>query len=59
VNNARREGADLQAMIDAEQEAKGEPTFQLQPWDWSYYTEKVRQGEVRASTNPSSSPTSR
>jgi peptidyl-dipeptidase Dcp len=43
VANARREGADLQAMIDAEQAAKGEPTFQLQPWDWAYYTEKVRQ----------------
>jgi len=42
VNNARREGADLQAMIDAEQEAKRQPTFQLAPWDWSYYSEKVR-----------------
>jgi peptidyl-dipeptidase Dcp len=31
VNNARREGADLQAMIDAEQEAKRQPTFQLAP----------------------------
>jgi peptidyl-dipeptidase Dcp len=43
VANARREGADLQAMIDAEQAAKGEPTFKLEPWDWAYYTEKVRQ----------------
>ncbi|HOU65664.1 MAG TPA: M3 family metallopeptidase, partial [Thermomonas sp.] len=42
VNNARREGADLQAMIDAEQKAKRQPTFQLAPWDWSYYSEKVR-----------------
>ena len=42
VANARREGAALQAMIDKEQAAKGEPTFQLQPWDWAYYTEKVR-----------------
>ena len=42
VANARREGADLQAMIDAEQKAKGEPTFALQPWDWAYYSEKVR-----------------
>ncbi len=42
VANARREGADLQAMIDAEQKAKGQPAFQLQPWDWSYYSEKVR-----------------
>src|SRR5690606_3275194 len=22
--------------------AKGEPSFELQPWDWAYYTEKVR-----------------
>jgi peptidyl-dipeptidase Dcp len=42
VANARREAADLQAMIDKEQAAKGEPTFQLQPWDWAFYTEKVR-----------------
>ncbi|MDQ3228812.1 MAG: M3 family metallopeptidase [Pseudomonadota bacterium] len=43
VANAKREAADLQAMIDREQKSKGQPTFQLQPWDWSYYAEKVRQ----------------
>ncbi|TKR33460.1 M3 family metallopeptidase [Luteimonas gilva] len=42
VANAKKEAADLQAMIDKEQAAKGEPAFQLQPWDWSFYTEKVR-----------------
>jgi peptidyl-dipeptidase Dcp len=42
VANAKREGAAIQAMIDKEQAAKGEPTFALQPWDWAYYTEKVR-----------------
>lgn len=42
VANARNEGAALQAMIDKEQAAKGEPSFELQPWDWAYYTEKVR-----------------
>ncbi|EIL88117.1 peptidyl-dipeptidase Dcp [Rhodanobacter fulvus Jip2] len=42
VANAKREGAALQSMIDKEQAAKGEPTFQLEPWDWAYYTEKVR-----------------
>lgn len=41
--NARREGADLQAMIDAEQQRAGRPSFQLEPWDWAYYSEKVRQ----------------
>ena len=38
VANAKREAADLQALIDAE---GGD--FQLAPWDWAYYTEKVRQ----------------
>ncbi|MEO7052047.1 MAG: M3 family metallopeptidase [Rhodanobacter sp.] len=42
VANAKHEGAALQAMIDKAQAAKGEPTFQLAPWDWAYYTEKVR-----------------
>jgi peptidyl-dipeptidase Dcp len=45
VANARREGAELQAMIDKEQKAKGQPTFQLEPWDWQYYAEKVRQAK--------------
>jgi len=38
IANARREAADLQAMIDTE---GGE--FQLASWDWDYYAEKVRQ----------------
>ncbi len=42
VANARREGADLQAMIDTEQKAAGQPTFELAAWDWSHYSEKVR-----------------
>ncbi|MGO1893566.1 MAG: M3 family metallopeptidase, partial [Luteimonas sp.] len=32
VANAKREAEKLQAMIDQEQAAKGEPSFQLQPW---------------------------
>jgi peptidyl-dipeptidase Dcp len=43
VANAKREAADLQAMIDKEQKAKKQPTFKLEPWDWAYYAEKVRQ----------------
>jgi peptidyl-dipeptidase Dcp len=43
VANARREAADMQAVIDAEQKAKGEPSFKLEPWDWAFYAEKVRQ----------------
>ena len=38
VANAKREAADLQAMID--KEGGG---FQLAPWDWAFYSEKVRQ----------------
>ncbi len=45
VANAKKEAADLQAMIDKEQAARGEPSFELQPWDWAYYTEKVRQAK--------------
>ncbi len=45
VANARREGVELQRTIDAEQKAKGQPTFQLQPWDWDFYSEKVRKAK--------------
>ncbi|MGH8110297.1 MAG: M3 family metallopeptidase [Arenimonas sp.] len=45
VANARKEGAVLQAMIDSEQKAKGYKSFSLEPWDWSYYTEKVRKAQ--------------
>ncbi len=45
VANARKEGAVLQAMIDKEQKAKGQPTFKLEPWDWAFYTEKVRKAQ--------------
>jgi len=38
VANAKREAADLQAVIDAEG-----GNFKLASWDWDYYTEKVRQ----------------
>lgn len=36
VANARREAADIQAIIDAEG-----GNFQLAPWDWAYYSQKV------------------
>ncbi|HRQ64630.1 MAG TPA: M3 family metallopeptidase [Xanthomonadaceae bacterium] len=38
VANARREAADIQAMIASEGH-----DFELAPWDWSFYSEKVRQ----------------
>jgi peptidyl-dipeptidase Dcp len=40
VGNARREAADLQEVINRDGEG-GE--FQLEAWDWAYYSEKVRQ----------------
>ncbi len=45
VANAKKEAAELQAMIDAEQKAKGQPTFKLEPWDWAFYSEKVRKAK--------------
>lgn len=42
VASARQEAAELQKLIDADQAAKGQPSFTLQPWDWSYYAEKLR-----------------
>ena len=38
VANARREAADLQALI---RETEADP-FELASWDWLYYTEKLR-----------------
>ena len=51
VANARKEGAVLQAMIDSEQKSKGEKSFALEPWDWSYYTEKVRKAQYNFDQN--------
>ncbi len=38
VANAEREAADMQAIIDSE-----DGDFKLAAWDWSFYSEKVRQ----------------
>jgi peptidyl-dipeptidase Dcp len=50
----REEAADMQKLIDAEAAASGAASFALQPWDWFFYSEKVRkarydfdQAEVR------------
>ena len=40
VSHAAEEANEIQKMIDAE---KG--GFKLQPWDWSYYAEKVRKAK--------------
>ena len=39
---AHAEAADIQKLIDAQAAAAGTASFALQPWDWFYYTEKVR-----------------
>ncbi|PTX97830.1 M3 family metallopeptidase [Opitutus sp. ER46] len=42
VANARREAADIQALIDAD---KG--GFKVASWDWDFYSEKVRQARYK------------
>ena len=42
ARNAIHERARLQAVADELQRAAGEPTFDLEPWDWPYYAERVR-----------------
>jgi peptidyl-dipeptidase Dcp len=45
VANAESEAASLQKSIDAAGES-----FSLQPWDWAYYTERVRQQRYHLDT---------
>jgi len=40
VDNAKREAADMQKIVDAE---KGD--FQISAWDWDFYSEKVRKAK--------------
>jgi len=51
VARARSEGADIQAQIDRDQAALKQPTFQLEPWDWSYYAEQVRKAKYDLDEN--------
>src|SRR6267378_250182 len=39
---ARAEAADIQKLIDAQARVSGAPSFTLQPWDWSFYSQQVR-----------------
>jgi peptidyl-dipeptidase Dcp len=39
---ARQDGADMQQLIDAEAAANHTATFTLAPWDWAFYSEKLR-----------------
>ena len=46
VANARQEAADIQALIDAQ-----DGGFKLEPWDWSFYAEQVRQARYDLDEN--------
>lgn len=46
LNTARAEVAAMQALADAEGDA-----IKLEPWDWWYYTEKVRQQKFNLDEN--------
>jgi peptidyl-dipeptidase Dcp len=41
--NARKDAAELQKLADADARANHVKSFQLQPWDWAYYAEQLRQ----------------
>ncbi len=42
IGNMKSEAAELQKAIDEDCAARRQPSFKLQPWDWSYYAERVR-----------------
>ena len=46
VANTEKEAADIQAMID-----KTSGKFELAPWDWEFYAEKVRQEKYALDAN--------
>ncbi len=43
LSNARKDAAELQKLADADAKASHGKSFQLQPWDWAYYAEQLRQ----------------
>jgi peptidyl-dipeptidase Dcp len=42
LSRARLDAADMQKLIDAEAAAGRTASFELQPWDWAFYSEKLR-----------------
>ena len=51
VANAKREAAAIQTIIDAQAKAAGQASFQLQPWDWDFYAERVRKEKYDLDAN--------
>jgi len=43
IAKAKREAADLQALIDQQAKAQHTPPFKLEAWDWAFYAEQLRQ----------------
>jgi len=39
---AKQDAADMQKLIDSEAAAHPTASFELQPWDWEFYSEKLR-----------------
>jgi peptidyl-dipeptidase Dcp len=52
---AKREAAEIQALIDRQAKEKHEKSFPLAPWDWAFYAEQVRKARYQfdeAQTKP-------
>lgn len=45
IANARREAADMQALIDEQAKKGGTEPFKLAAWDWDFYAEQVRKAK--------------
>jgi len=43
IAKAKREAADLQALIDQQAKAQHTQSFKLEAWDWAFYAEQLRQ----------------
>jgi peptidyl-dipeptidase Dcp len=43
--NARKEATEMQKVVDEQAKAAGRESFQLQPWDWAFYSEQVRKAK--------------
>ena len=47
LTNMYAEAEQLQELINARQHELGEPTFELAPWDWSFFTEMRQQQQFQ------------